>query len=478
MKLQRDMNNIEKKVYNYIKNHIKIKKHSVVLLGVSGGSDSIALFRLMLYLKDLLLINIKVIHIEHGIRGDDSIKDMLFTKELANKYKVPFCAIHVDVLSYKKNNGMSEEEAARYLRYKSFKEKADEELLQNKNVYIAVAHHKEDNVETILLQMLRGTGLRGITGMKEKRDNIIRPLLILSKQEILTYLADKKQEYRDDYTNFDDSFDRNKIRHNILPLFNEINNKAIDHILDMAEKVRNVEEYINYKAKIYIKNNTEEKKLKIKNLTKEDMIIREYVILNFLRNSVTKGKDISKKQVDSVVSLISKENGKSISLSGNISIVKSNDMLYIKENGVNEKSNDKKNTDEIFIDELKPLEERIYNYLGYEIKLRCLKKDKDFIISKSIYTKYLDYDIIKNSLSLRTRQEKDYFFIDEKNHKKTLKKYFIDEKIDRYKRDTVPLLATNHRICYIIGYRMCESLRVKKETENILEITFRRILNE
>ena len=298
------MHYIEEKVYKYINNNIHLKRGSDVILGVSGGSDSVALLLIFLALKSFLNINITLFHVEHGIRGKESIRDAEFTKDLAKKYNIDYEIVHVDALAYKKEHGMSEEEAARNLRYNAFKEKdlakkynidyeivhvdalaykkehgmSEEEaarnlrynafkekekklLYDNKKVYIAVAHHKEDNVETVLLQLIRGTGLRGISGMKAKRDNIIRPLLCLSKDEILNYLRDKGQDYKEDSTNKDDRFNRNKIRHKILPILTEINDKAIDHILNTAEKVSEAEEYFSNKAIAFIEKNIKNKKM-------------------------------------------------------------------------------------------------------------------------------------------------------------------------------------------------------------------------
>lgn len=470
------MHYIEEKVYKYINNNIHLKRGSDVILGVSGGSDSVALLLIFLALKSFLNINITLFHVEHGIRGKESIRDAEFTKDLAKKYNIDYEIVHVDALAYKKEHGMSEEEAARNLRYNAFKEKGKKLLYDNKKVYIAVAHHKEDNVETVLLQLIRGTGLRGISGMKAKRDNIIRPLLCLSKDEILNYLRDKGQDYKEDSTNKDDRFNRNKIRHKILPILTEINDKAIDHILNTAEKVSEAEEYFSNKAISFIEKNMKDKKINVKALLKEDKIIQEYIILNFLRQGITHGKDISKKQIDAAMSLIEKENGKSINLSGNLILVKANDEIYLKK----KKEIDELNSasEEIKIKPLKIGEEETLNYLGYEIKLKCLNVLNIDFIHKNRYTEYLDYDVIKHNLYLRTGRKGDYFFIDKDKHTQTLKKYFVNEKVDRFKRHTIPLLASEKRVNYIIGYRICESVKITEKTETVLKITVRRIFDE
>ena len=202
------------KAKEYIKKYELIQPRDQVILGVSGGADSVALFRVLLSIRDELELKLFVLHVEHGIRGQESIADAEFVEALCAKYGVDFECCNVDAIGTAERDGISVEEAARNIRYSLFEKKA-RELELNGPVKIAVAHNANDNVETILFQMVRGTGVKGMCGIDPRRDNIIRPLLFASRNDIEEYLVELGQDHRTDSTNFDTTYDRNKIRHNI-----------------------------------------------------------------------------------------------------------------------------------------------------------------------------------------------------------------------------------------------------------------------
>ena len=201
-----------------------------ILIAVSGGADSVALLRMML---DEGKHTLEALHCNFQLRGEESERDEQFVTALCKRLNVPLHIKHFDTLFYAKDNGISTEMAARELRYKWF-----EEMRVHLNAdYIAVAHHQEDQAETILLNLIRGTGLRGLAGMKAENRHVIRPLLDKSKSEILDYLQSIGQDYVTDSTNLLRDAKRNQIRLDVIPLLKEINPRAISHICEAANHV-------------------------------------------------------------------------------------------------------------------------------------------------------------------------------------------------------------------------------------------------
>lgn len=230
-----------------------IQAHDMVLVGVSGGADSVCLLLLLLELRKKTDFSLRVIHVEHGIRGAESEADADFVKALCQKYGVPCRVFHEKVPEYAKRAGIGLEEAARILRYRCFQKEVDELAAQREAalpIKIALAHHANDNAETILFQMLRGSGLRGLCGMRSRRAFgekalIIRPLLHISREEIEGYLKEQKQDFRVDGTNQDTGYSRNRIRRNVMPELLKINSQAVRHIAESGAMLQELSDYLD-----------------------------------------------------------------------------------------------------------------------------------------------------------------------------------------------------------------------------------------
>ncbi|MCR4782525.1 MAG: tRNA lysidine(34) synthetase TilS [Lachnospiraceae bacterium] len=470
------MDRVEEEVLSFIKSSIGLKKGDTVIVGVSGGSDSVALFRILYAIKDELGINLHVVHVEHGIRGEESIYDASFTSELVGEYDVDIDVCNVKVPKYAKENGMSEEEAARVLRYKAFRDVKNRLLKKNKNVYIAVAHHKEDSVETVLLQLIRGTGLKGLTGLRPVRDDVIRPLLNLEKSELIAYLDRLGQNYRIDKTNFDDEIQRNRIRHEILPILKDMNNKAMDHILHSASIVMEAERHIAEEGRFFSGKYCKDNIIDCEKICELDSVLRRQVILEALRNTETRGKDVSAKQIVAIEKLCFGEDKKSINLSGRLIATRKNGKIVIStENDVISTKND--NFD-ISLERFTIGEKKSFDVLGYHIEISLMRKEEADAFPESQYTKWFDYDKIVSNLHLRNRRTGDYFVIDSEDRTQLLRRFMINEKIPSEDRNSIVLLASDNRIHWAIGYRVGYDSRVTDETENILLISARRKENE
>ena len=215
---------IREKVLKFINENRMMEKGDNIVIGVSGGADSMCLLDIMLYIATEYDLNIYVVHINHGIRGESAYRDARFVKDYCYSRGVNCTIGEYDVPILASQWGMSHEEAGRRVRYEAF-----DEMLQRLGGKgkIAVAHNADDSAETILLNLIRGSGLKGMTGIQPVRDNIIRPILCLSRSEIEAYNQAEGINYVTDETNLEDEYTRNKIRMNILPKMCQINPNAI-----------------------------------------------------------------------------------------------------------------------------------------------------------------------------------------------------------------------------------------------------------
>lgn len=226
------------KVDDYIKSHKLLKASELYIVALSGGADSVAL----LLLLDEMGYHVHAAHCNFHLRGAESDRDERFCEKLCSDRNIPFHRVHFDTRTYAEVRHVSIELAARELRYRWF-----EQLRQDIGADgICVAHHRDDSVETVLMNLVRGTGLHGLTGIKPRNGYILRPLLCVSRSEVEAFLSEKGQEYVIDSTNLEDEATRNRIRHHLVPLLQELNPKAVEHIQRMAERMTDVEEIVCY----------------------------------------------------------------------------------------------------------------------------------------------------------------------------------------------------------------------------------------
>jgi tRNA(Ile)-lysidine synthase len=209
-----------------------------VIVALSGGADSTAL---LLFMKSYAP-KTEAVHVNHGLRGAESDADEAFCRRLCERLRVPLTALKVDVKGFAGVSGKSTEEAARILRYRVFSE------VSGGNVLVATAHNADDNAETMLWNMIRGTGLTGLSGIPARRGNFIRPLLTVTRSEILSFLQDQKQEYVTDSSNLTDDYSRNFIRHNIMPQIEKLNPAFVKKTIETAAILRDIDGFMTEAA--------------------------------------------------------------------------------------------------------------------------------------------------------------------------------------------------------------------------------------
>ena len=238
-------------IKRYIEANQLIRPGDGVVVGLSGGPDSVFLLYALHTLQPRMDFTLRAVHVHHGIRGAEADRDEAFSEKLCAKLDIPFQAVHVAAPAYAAQHGLSLEEAARILRYEAL-EAARQQLGQTRAAWIAVAHHLDDQAETVLHNLVRGAGLRGLAGMENRRNHVIRPLLSIKREDILKWLKQYDIPYVTDSTNADPHYTRNRIRSTVLPELREINPEASAHIAHSAALLREADAYFHALALQYV----------------------------------------------------------------------------------------------------------------------------------------------------------------------------------------------------------------------------------
>lgn len=238
-------------IKRYIEANQLIRPGDGVVVGLSGGPDSVFLLYALHTLQARMGFTLRAVHVHHGIRGAEADRDEAFSQKLCVKLDIPFQAVHVAAPAYAAQHGLSLEEAARILRYEAL-EAARQQLGQTRAAWIAVAHHLDDQAETVLHNLVRGAGLRGLAGMENRRNHVIRPLLSIKREDILKWLKQYDIPYVTDSTNADPHYTRNRIRSTVLPELREINPEASAHIAHSAALLREADAYFHALALQYV----------------------------------------------------------------------------------------------------------------------------------------------------------------------------------------------------------------------------------
>ena len=456
----------------------------IVLAGVSGGADSVCLLLVLAELAQCMDFSLEAVHVEHGIRGAESERDADFVRQLCERLQVPLAVHHVDVLQYAKEHSVGTEEAARLLRYEVF---AGEAGRRGSRCSVALAHQMEDNAETMLMALVRGTGLDGLCGMLPVREDAvryIRPLLAVSRSMVESFLAERGQSYRTDATNFETQYTRNYIRHEVMPLLARVNPQAVAHMNRTAAQLVNLRVYMEQETdeayRHAVRHDGDELLLDAECLLALPPALRERVVHRAVGEIAGARRNIGAVHIGEVLALLERQSGRRTELSGNVEAVREYTAVRLRRKcagdaGVSPVSELAVTAGQLA--DLRPDGSQLVLPLGEDrghLELRLLLYEgKLEQISTNIYTKWFDYDMIKSGFSVRGRKRGDFFVLDGNGHRKKLSNYFVDEKIPARRRDEILLLTQGAEVLWLIGGRMGVSGMVTDRTRRVLEVSYR-----
>ena len=440
------------KVYNFVKKYNMLNRGETVLCGLSGGADSVALLLILNELSETLGIKVEAVHVNHCLRGDESDMDELFCKNLCEKKNIPFTAVSCDVMSYSQDKSLSIEEAARELRYSVFSKNSVGKKM-------ATAHNANDALETTILNLARGTGIKGIAGIPPIRGNIIRPLLSLTRSEIEDYLKCKDQDFVTDSTNLSNDYTRNKIRHLIVPVLKEINPSVIESSVSSIDVIREenmlIEKMVDEAIKICLDNK------KFSGLDKYDKVVRKRAISRLLSENHL---PYSHKRLDEADNILI--NGGKINISGQYYLVGAEKTIELKKI--------LPITNEFVSAPLKVGFNQIFaeSVLICEL-IECDNLKKNETVNKMSTFFLLDYDKIKGRATVRSRIYGDKIKLSGRNFTSSVKK-LINEMIVVENRSSLHFIEDEEGTIFAEGIGIADRVVPDKNTVRFLKISVNR----
>ena len=493
------------RIYNFMTGYNMLEEDGCIIAAVSGGADSMCLLEVLRELQRRSGFRLKVFHVHHGLR-ESADGDLRYVSQYCEDRGIPFEAAYVDAAGFAAESGLSVEEAARHLRYKALEQAADrweQELLSSDygaaptpadcgaapaparrtaeapagrtaeapagctaearagrtaeaptgrtaeaptgrkaECRIAVAHHMEDQAETVLFNLVRGSRLTGLRGMLPVNGRIIRPLLTCSRGEIEAFLNARGIRWREDETNEDVRYSRNLLRHEVMPLLERINKGAVEHIARAAEEAARAEEFLMEETERAALQCCERRDsvtcVFVPELMRQPTLIRRRVIYGVIADTAGRKKDLQDLHVQAVLQLAQKNGNGRLDVFGGVRVEKVYDKLFFcmgAKNGAFRAD---------------AVSGRRWPMDAGEYSCRVLDFDGDLSsVPRKLYTKWLDYDKIGAFPSFRTRREGDRIRLDESGRSKTIARYMIDAKVPAELRGRIVLPASGSEILWI-----------------------------
>lgn len=435
---------MKEQIQQYIIQHQLLSGEKPVVVGISGGADSVALLHILVSLGYKCI----AAHCNFNLRGDESFRDEQFTIDFTKRLQVPLCKISFETNKYAQENRLSVEMAARELRYRWF-----EELL---NTYdadaVAVAHHRDDSVETLLINLTRGSGLTGLTGIKPKNGNVVRPLLCVSREDIYAYIENNGLEYVTDSSNSSDIYTRNFIRLKVIPLLEEINPSVKASLARTANHL--------YDASLIYNHSVEEaRRVIIQNNRLSISALLSFPAPATILYEMLKPYGFSRTVCESIFTVLDKDSGK---------------IFYSPTHRL------LKDRSDLLIDVLSGEDNRAYLInleddnvdLPVELKPEIVVIKEDYQIEKDRKFAYFDFDKLSFPLVLRHWQEGDWFVPFGMKGKKKISDYFSDKKFSLFDKEKTWLLCSGQDVIWIVGERTDNRYRIEKTTKRVLKLKF------
>ncbi|MBE6700769.1 MAG: tRNA lysidine(34) synthetase TilS [Ruminococcaceae bacterium] len=450
----RKIDKFENKLLKTIKKYNMLNAKDRVLVGLSGGKDSVALLYSLSRISDILDVELVAFHMNHMIRGEEAIKDETFSKNFANSLNVKFFSVNIDVLKEAETSDLGVEAVARNIRYSQF-EKIAKENGCNK---IATAHTASDNSENVLMTLTRHGKINGIPPV---RDSIIRPLILHSTQEVLDYCESHSLEYVTDSTNSDENYTRNFFRNKVISEISKINPSFDESCIKISEISRSNDALVQLEVKRYLEEHTEPFSTDaLKTIV--DSVSHYNVIYNLFSLKLREfDSELSYSQFDTVLNIIRQGSvGDTVTLSNDVVIRRTYDEIEITKSNI---------TPEDFSFEVKiganPIpHSNIILYLEKESDYfeRCSKNElKSSKVNKLTKNILIKYNIINSTLIARSRLNGDSYVC--RGISRSVKKFFVDEKIPSSLRSRIPIVCDNDGIVWVAGLGIADRFRDVKE---------------
>lgn len=426
-----------------------VEKNDKIVVGFSGGPDSVFLVEMLMKLRENINFDMVLVHINHLLRGKNSDGDEKFSIEYGKKKGLQVFSRKINITALGKDMGLTLEEAGRKARYDLFKE-VFEKIGANK---IALAHNKDDQLETFMFRLTRGAGLEGLEGIVAKRDVYIRPISEIYKKDIVEYLNKNSIPYRIDETNFENEFTRNSIRLDLIPFIEKrYNPKFKDKLYSLIEEIREVNKVLEIRLEEYVVNN----KLSIEKLKKLDKYLLSKVLIQYLYSY---GIEVSRKKIQLIEDILDKGGSKDISLNGEFVLKKEYDFLAIEKNTKKENQC------------IKEVELEIPGQIIFgEYVIEASFTDKILYDNQNFYTSLKMGDKLK----IRSRKDGDRIIPIGMTSEKKVKDILINEKVPKEKRDTIPLVLYNEKIVWIAGIKGNEKYK-NSDYKSCVKLNIRRI---
>ena len=433
------------KILNICTSYGILLKHRI-LCTVSGGMDSVAMLRVLVELG----FDCSIAHCNFKLRGEESDGDEVFVNSLAEKFNIPIYTISFNTAEYADNNNISIQMAARELRYEWFEKIRKQHSID----YIAVAHHADDAVETVLINIVRGTGISGLTGIPILSGKIFRPLMHTSRESIAEYCQLNKMKYRNDSSNEQTKYSRNLIRHKVIPILEQINPAFKQTMQDNIKHFEASERLLNQKAaqlaEKYVKQSETQIVIDLSEITEE--ILAQDVFFEMIRNL-----DFNASEASEIIRLFHSQAGKMLTFT-NCRVLKDRNTIIIEKNV-------KKNETEYSIEYgTRFISEPIVLHLEY------LNQNKFQNISNKPNIASIDISVLNFPLYLRRWKKGDRFMpLGMKNFKK-LSDFFRDIKLSEFDKENIWLLCSDEDIVWIVGHRIDERFKIQANTKEVLHI--------
>lgn len=445
---------ITQEVRMFLEKH-EIGEKDCLLVALSGGRDSMCLLHILMELRPQMRYQLRATYVHHGLR-EEADEEAVWLAKSCEDWDVLFSVRKVDVQERVERTKESIEEAARNLRYQALLEES-----AKWDAWILMAHHAQDQAETVLLRLLRGSGLRGLSGMLEQREKILRPLLRITPEEITDYMKQKNLPYLQDVSNNDIRYTRNWIRHRLLPLLEEKNPAIQRNLCELAEQARQDEAYMENVVDTLFRKAYDGEGLAVPIVLEQPDALQGRLLRRFLQQ---KGgiHNVGRVHIQMIKDLCRGTGGGESVLPGGRTFYRQYDKLLLKK---------PQNTSEAYCSEL-PLDGQWKDTPWGRFRVREIRNPfQNFQqIPDLPYTKWLNCDTITEQLVVRTRNSGDYLGV--RGGHQSLKKYMVNAKIPRETRDQVALVASGSHVLWIVGHRLSEAARLTEHVKRVVCIEY------